>query len=333
MPIQLCPSNDGETSALTPSFEELGYAVLKSNLGLLINSGLLIRESESSEVLHDMRVATRHLRVGIRLFAKALPESVWTVRPELGWMIRTMGKVRDIEVQLDGLRALFSGKIVWLEHLENPSIYNELKAVLEQERTVLRCSLLESLGSERWSNVIQRFLGVIEAGPMSQNGYSTQPALVVIPSLITASQHALVAAREKALSSKVVKDFHQLRIKCKYLRYSLEFVDGLYGSCVGQVEDHLTKLQDRLGRIQDAHVGLSRLVSLGTRPDTRPDTRLSPSTTFVMGCLAEHYRVEIKHHMDKVPKLARYIDGKDWHRFSQMMDAKANEAAIVTSYG
>lgn len=329
MTIHLNPNSSSDTPTLDLSFEELGYTVLKSNLELLINAGQSIRKSASPEVLHDMRVATRHLRVGIRLFAKALPEPVQEVRPELGWMIRTMGDVRDIEVQLEELRALYSDRPSWMEHLANAGTYDDLIVLLEQERTVFRNSLLESLDSERWSSIIDRLLEVIEGRTTVQSGRSKQPGVVVIPSLIIASHHALISAREKALGSKAVTDFHQLRIKCKYLRYSLEFVNGIYGSCARQVEVHLTHLQDGLGRIQDAHVALTRLVSLGTQPDTR----LPPSTIFAMGCIAEHYRVEMYHHMDKVPKLARYIDGKDWHKFSRMMESKANEAASVASYG
>ncbi|MBP8293165.1 MAG: CHAD domain-containing protein, partial [Caldilineaceae bacterium] len=47
---------------------------------------------------------------------------------------------------------------------------------------------------------------------------------------------------------------HQLRIACKYLRYNLEFVRNLLGPRADALIEHLRRLQDDLGDLNDAVV-------------------------------------------------------------------------------
>ena len=77
---------------------------------------------------------------------------------------------------------------------------------------------------------------------------------MTVPDLIGSRHVAVVKAARRAKRSGEAEDFHRLRIRCKRLRYSLEFGSELYGGRTGRYTRQLTKLQNQLGLLQDAEV-------------------------------------------------------------------------------
>ena len=75
-----------------------------------------------------------------------------------------------------------------------------------------------------------------------------------MPDLVVARHDTVAKAAKRAKRSGVVSDFHRLRIRCKRLRYSLEFSSEVYGGRTARFVRQLTALQDELGLMQDAEV-------------------------------------------------------------------------------
>ena len=110
---------------------------------------------------------------------------------------------------------------------------------------------------------------MVQQGPLRRSAATRLPASVAVPDLIGSRHAAVVKAARRAKRSGEAADFHRLRIRCKRLRYSLEFSAELYGGRTNRYTRQLTKLQNQLGLLQDAEVAATRLVELATG-DTSP---------------------------------------------------------------
>ena len=124
----------------------------------------------------------------------------------------------------------------------------------------------------------------------------------------------------------MASDFHRLRIRCKRLRYSLEFVAGVYGGRTERYTRRLAKIQDALGLMQDAEVATRRLHELATTGD------LPPATVFVMGGVAERYDRRATDLQSTMARQLDVLDGKDWTTLADTMERRrtAAEAARPT---
>lgn len=97
------------------SFRDAARIALESSFQKMIDnvggtrSGVERREPtpEEIEALHDMRVGTRRLRSALAVFAKVFSKSEFReIDKEVGAVTDALGAVRDLDVQLDALRAL-----------------------------------------------------------------------------------------------------------------------------------------------------------------------------------------------------------------------------------
>ncbi len=142
-----------------------------------------------------------------------------------------------------------------------------------------------------------------------------------MPELI-AERHATVAkAAKRAKRSGVVSDFHRLRIRCKRLRYALEFSSEVYGGRSVRYVRRLTALQDELGLMQDAEVAALRLAELATG-----EVELPASTVFVMGGVAERHRREVARLLELLPKALARVGGREWRDLVQYMERRRTQA-------
>jgi CHAD domain-containing protein len=117
--------------------------------------------------------------------------------------------------------------------------------------------------------------------------------------------------------------YHRLRIRCKALRYALEFHGGLYGKAAQRMVDNLVELQDLLGEHQDAEVAVAWLRELMQRRRRR----LAPDTAFVAGKLVERYQRTARRLRARFPRRFDRTTGKVWHRLQQVMSRAAGSRA------
>ena len=102
---------------------------------------------------------------------------------------------------------------------------------------------------------------MVQQGPLRRSTATRLPAVIGVPDLVLARHVAVVKAAKRAKRSGVAADFHRLRIRCKRLRYSLEFSAELYEGRTSRYVRQLTALQDQLGLMQDDEVAAARLAS------------------------------------------------------------------------
>ena len=140
----------------------------------------------------------------------------------------------------------------------------------------------------------------------------------------------MVKAARRARRSGAPADFHRLRIRCKRLRYSLEFTAGIYGGRTERFTKRLAKLQDALGLMQDAEVATARLLDLAVGAAgggaAGNGAVLPARTVFAMGAVAERYRAESAALLAKMPKHLGVLDGDDWRSLASHMARRQAEA-------
>ena len=315
-PPDLGPTSLGDD----PSVGDVAFSVLRRNLAVMVAHESGTRLGEDVEDLHDMRVATRRMRAALALFADVLPVRARHVRVELGWLADALGDVRDLDVQLERLDD-------WMADVaeEDRRALGELAAVLGRERRMARENLLACLDSARYERLVSGFTTMLRQGPSRRSVAARAPAVAVVPDLVDELHHKATRAARRARRSNDPADFHRTRIRGKRLRYALEFVSPIYGGQTDKYVRHVVRLQDSLGLMQDARVAAARLHELvGSE-----GTRLSPTTVFVMGGLAERYRRRSDRLARKVPDLLSELRGPEWRKLTTLMNRRRLERGAM----
>lgn len=239
------------------------------------------RLGEDPEELHDMRVATRRMRMALRLFDEHLDPDV--MRPVLKGLRRTgrsLGAVRDLDVFLEKTLA-------YLETLPE-SRRDELEPLMaawRREYETRRGAMVAYLDGRRYARFID-YLGDLLAGPPERLAATHVPAPSVgqvLPALLhrdladVLAAGSLLAGPEASLAR-----FHRLRIAGKALRYTLEFFEAPLGRGAGPLIEATKRLQDHLGDLQDAVVSCGILRDVITWGSWAPPSAAHPTHTDVV---------------------------------------------------
>ena len=204
---------------------ELAYAVLRRQLAVLRAKEPGTRLGEDPEELHDMRVATRRLRAALDLFVEVLPVRAGVFRTELGWMAAALGTVRDLDVQLEALDGMSETVAGWGDvfgSVDHDPL-RDLSALLWSARDAARADMLAALDSVRWDRLLNGMATMVQQGPLRRSAAARLPATLAVPDLVNARHAAVMKAARRAKRTGIAADFHRVRIRCKRLRYSLEF--------------------------------------------------------------------------------------------------------------
>jgi inorganic triphosphatase YgiF len=109
------------------------------------------------------------------------------------------------------------------------------------------------------------------------------------------------------------EQYHELRIRAKKLRYALEFFAQIYGKPAQALIKRLVRLQDNLGKHQDAMVGVQHL------REWSQARRLLPLTVFVIGRTAERYAQQAAQLRAEFSEAFKAIQGKPWKDLRRQM--------------
>jgi len=308
------------STEITPAsgIGDLAYAVLRKDAASMIAHEPGTRLGDDPEDLHQMRVATRRLRAALALFEQVLPVRAVRLREELGWLAAVLGAVRDLDIQLERIDG-------WTEDMsgDHHQALDELGELLVRHHSKARVDLLEALDSRRFERLAAGLAALLEAGPSRRIAAVQQNALLVLPELINARHRSAKKAARRAEHSGVVGDFHALRIRCKRLRYAIEFTDDLYRAEVKRYAKEIASLQDALGLIQDAEMAAGRLQDVALSEEGE---LLSHRTIFAMGMVAQRCTSEVEKRLAELRSVRKVVSGPGWHRAEALMEKRRAEA-------
>jgi CHAD domain-containing protein len=266
------------------SIGEVAYAALRRQFAAYLANEPGTRLGEDIEALHDMRVATRRMRTAMAIFAGVLPAEVLALRDGMGWLADVLGEVRDLDVQLEWLRAEAAAHPAPGTPQGSPLL--PVVACLERHRAEARVRMLAALNSARHAGLVEAATSRLRAGATTPEGAT--PALRAAPVLLRKPWKRLDRRARRLLPASPAADYHAARIRAKRLRYAAEFVTGLYGKPAARLVAALKRTQDELGRRQDAAINIERLERLAA------EESLPPAAVFAMGELAERERADMR---------------------------------------
>jgi CHAD domain-containing protein len=292
----------------------VGLAILRRHFSTLLAKEPGTRLGDDADDLHDMRVASRRLRAAIALFRDALPAEAERLRPEVAWLGRTIGAVRDLDVQLEQLDA-------WTELAPAPDRepLDRLRSLLAAEREQARAELIAALDSPRYEHLVRRFRTMLR----SRTGTRTEAARATAPDLIERRHRKLRKAMRSLAGSYDPVAYHRVRIADKRFRYALESLADLYPGKTKPLVARAVALQDLLGEHQDAYVAGERLRGLAVDHGDELGSR----TVFAMGEIAERHLRQMLEIRRRVPAVSARLDGKAWKRLRRQLEAGRPPAA------
>jgi CHAD domain-containing protein len=223
-------------------------AVLLHLLGTLeANVAGIIRDLDT-EFLHDLRVSVRRTRSVLKLVGDALPaELVKAFLPEFKWLGDLTTPTRDLDVYLLKYPGIAAGLVA-----ATPAELRPFHAHLIRSRSAARRRLVRGLRSQRFARLAREWRAALEGLPAAPRGQAA--ADLAARSIRRAYRRVLRQGRAIDASSPA-ENLHDLRKRCKELRYLLESFASLHDPATHErAVKGLKGLQDCLGEFQDCEV-------------------------------------------------------------------------------
>jgi CHAD domain-containing protein/tetratricopeptide (TPR) repeat protein len=208
-----------------------------------------VRRQLDPEHLHDLRVGVRRTRALLAEARKVLPAKLRrTFRDEFAWLGKLTGPARDLDVHLEQLSELPAERNRSLEPLIES---------LRADRGAEQRRLLSGLDSDRYRRLVDEWRAFVERGtpdePLPEK--AARPIELLAAKRIRRAHRAVLEQGAKIGRRGSAKKMHRLRIRCKKLRYLLEFFRELYDDDdMRPLIRSLKRLQDCLGEFNDVQV-------------------------------------------------------------------------------
>jgi CHAD domain-containing protein len=262
-----------------PARLALGTVLLRLLDTLEANVPGTLRDIDT-EFLHDLRVSVRRTRSALKLAGTALPGGLAEeFRAEFKWLGDATTPTRDLDVYLlgyDGMAA--SMRAAAAASLAPFHDFLTARRAAEQRR------LARALRSARFENLVTSWRKALTGMAPPRSG----PDAAHLASAVVGKAHRRVLKAGKAITpSSPPESLHDLRKRCKELRYGLEFFSSLFDPALHRrAVRELKDLQDCLGAFQDAQVQQHHLAESAEQMMAAGGT---PVTAFLaMGELAGH---------------------------------------------
>jgi CHAD domain-containing protein len=239
-----------EPSTVTPddSSGDAVHAHLVTHVRRFLLQDTRVRRDLPDSV-HQMRVAARRLRSGLRVFAP-LVDADWSrhLRDELGWAASELGLSRDSEVLLARLDAHADE----LDEHDSLLIHSHVDPYMHAKAEAGRQEALQALRSERHLDLLDALVDAAN-NPRLTNAASA-PAREALPPLFDKAWRKL-AKEVKALTlDGPSDDWHETRITAKRARYAAEALVPVFGPPAKNLASALSNVTEQLGEHQDAFI-------------------------------------------------------------------------------
>ncbi len=201
-----------------------------------------------TEFLHDLRVSVRRTRTALKLGAGLLPAGLASqYRPAFKWLGDLTTPTRDLDVHL----LTFAAGAAELTSA-SPDDLAPFHRYLTQRRAVEQARLARALRSARFRALVAAWRDALDGLTAPRQG----PGAAQAAAKIIGRAHRRVLRQGSAITAESLpEDLHDLRKRCKELRYSLEFFASLYDPLTHRrAVRELKGLQDCLGTYQDCQV-------------------------------------------------------------------------------
>jgi CHAD domain-containing protein len=249
-----------------------------------------VQLSRDIECVHRMRVASRRLCNGLKLFKGCLSKKKYkSWRDEIRKVLHALGNARDLDIQIVQLTALYD------DHLDakyKPG-YNRLLLRLKQSRTKAQKKVNKTLFKLSESQTLDQMTHWLE----KQIDKADQPLSYPQPLFQKAHDEIEEALSgflkfQNAIELENNSDkLHAMRIAGKHLRYTMEIFSPIYEGVLDPFIIVMKDIQDLLGAFHDNDVWVTWLPKFINKERERiedyfgnsgPLERLLPGLHFLM---------------------------------------------------
>ena len=212
--------------------------------------------------VHQMRVAARRLRSGLKVFEPLLDEQ-WAeaLRVDLGWIAGELGVSRDTEVLQDRID-LHADEV---GEGYAPMIRAVVDPALSAQWRDARDHALKAMVSARYRDFLDSLVDAARNPRL--NASAEQPAGDVLPALVDKAWRKLRKEVKVLELDGEAHPWHEARIRAKKARYAAEAVAPVMGERVKRFAKALAQVTEVLGEHQDAWVAQETLRGLAASPD------------------------------------------------------------------
>jgi inorganic triphosphatase YgiF len=252
------------------------------------------------DAVHQMRVAARRLRSGLKVFG-SLVDPQWSagLRGELAWAAAELGEVRDREVleerllrDLEALPAVAPGDtsdgtagIDRTDRRDVAAAMSVVRRAFDDDRASARAELDAALCSERYLALLDALVQAVRDPQLTET--AQLPAGRVLPPLLNHAWHRLVRDAGRLELDDPDEHWHEVRIVGKRARYAAEALVPVFGGRARRAARRLEEVTELLGEHQDA------VIAADTTRRLAAGRRVTGTTGFVLGLLHEHERAAV----------------------------------------
>ncbi len=290
-------------------------AHLARNSRMLITHDVGVRRDLPDSV-HQMRVAARRLRSGLKVFEPLLDPAVTTpLRAELAWLASVLGEVRDREV-LRGRLLRDLGRLKDDPHLDVDvtGAQRLVRSSLTGEMAGARSKVLAALRSQRYLALLDALVAACSEPPTLET--ADAPCAEALPPLVRRSWRRLARDVEGLTEDGPDAEWHETRIAAKRARYACEAVEPVFGKPARRLAEHVELVTELLGEHQDAALAADTVQSLAARK------QLAGSTGFVLGLLHARQREAVEETRVELARIWPEVSRGQWRRWLDTGDAR-----------
>nr|WP_269205361.1 CHAD domain-containing protein [Motilibacter aurantiacus] len=250
------PSDVPELPPVGPkdSAATLVRAYIAGQARKLRESDLGVRRDEEDSI-HQMRVAARRLRSGLKVF-RPLLDREWAdaLREELKWLAGELSAARDREV----LRERLDEAVKHLpEHVEPLAARSLIDRHLGKEADDGREQALTAMRSERYVALHDALVDAVNALPTTEA--AAQPCSRALPPLVAKAWKRLDRDVKGLRLDGHDDEWHEARKAAKQARYACEAVAPALGKPAKQLAKQIERVTEHLGEHMDASIAAQTL--------------------------------------------------------------------------
>ena len=241
-----------------------------------------IKHDIDTEVLHDYRVAIRRTRSALvwdkKIFNRNL---IARFQKDLAFIGKLSNELRDLDVYLlsqEKYKAMLP-----------PALQDDLMPLFEYlvtQRTAAFKKVVSAIQSQKYKKIMQSWEAFLNQtqNEDSQGPAASDPILRLASKRIFNQYKDVVKSGRRILEDSEDEKLHKLRIKCKKLRYLIQFFASLYPpKKINTLVKQLKKLQDVLGNFNDLCIQVDYLLDVSKKMPV--NLSQSSQTLVAMGSL------------------------------------------------
>ncbi len=242
-----------------------------------------VRRNEDIECVHRLRVASRRLRNALDLFGDEMPAKAgrrWA--KHLKGVTRRLGAARDLDVQIEFLRAFLSS-VAEYHPQERPGIEYVL-AILQARRAAAQDEVLAALDRLESRGTLAELADWVNARSTEIDANDAEAEVLrrEAGEAVRGRLGELFAYESYVEQPEAARELHAMRIAAKHLRYTLEAYSPVFADLLAPQIQWSRRLQTWLGEIHDGDVWEAELAAMAAAvaagrqseglPDASPDT-------------------------------------------------------------